>query len=101
MSIFARRQQDIGIQRQEVVAALAEVGAIFTIFIIAFTGREMFSDGVRQFLTVLSLLAGALGALAGGWVLMRGVQYQSSRLARLAMGGVMAFIGIYTVVHVL
>lgn len=102
MSIFAgQSSSDNGIQRNEVVAALVEVAAIFTIFIVAFTGRDTFGDGVKQLLIVLSLLAGALGTLAGGWVLVRGFQFQSSRVARLALGGFMAAIGIYTIVHVL
>lgn len=102
MSIFAGQKPERGgIQRSEIVAALAEVTAIFTIFIVAFTGRDAFGDGVKQFLTVLSLLAGALGALAGGWVLLRGIQIQTGRVGRLALGGFMAFIGIYTFVHVL
>ena len=102
MSIFAGQSSaGGGIKRNEVVAALVEVAAIFTIFIVSFTGRDTFGDGVKQLLIALSLLAGALGALAGGWVLLRGIQIQPSRFARLALGGFMAFIGIYTIVHVL
>lgn len=102
MSIFTgQSSKSGGIQRNEAVAALTEVAAIFTIFIIAFTGRDTFGDGVKQLLIVLSLLAGALGTLAGAWVLLRGFQIQSSRFARLTLGGFMATIGIYTIVHVL
>lgn len=102
MSIFTRQQaKTTGLQRKEIVAAVAEVSSIFLIFIVAFTGRNAYGDNVRQLLVALSLTAGALGTLAGLWVLLRGVQIQSSRVARFALGGFMAAIGIYTIVHVL
>lgn len=102
MSIFTGSgRENTGLQRNELVAAAIEVGAIFTIFIIAFTGRSAFGDGVRQLLIVLSVIAGALGAVAGLWVLMRAIQFQAARVSRLALGSFMTFVGIYTVVHVL
>lgn len=102
MSIFTRPETtEVPLQRNEIVAAVAEVTSIFTIFIIAFTGRDAYGDGVRQLLIALSLTAGGLGTLAGLWVLLRGFQIQTSRLQRLALGGAMAAIGIYTIVHVL
>lgn len=102
MSIFSRELQPAGgIQRNEFLLAAAELVAIFTIFIIAFTGRDVFGDGVKQVLIALSLLAGAFGAVAGAWVFIRGIMFQPSRVLRLALGGFMAAIGIYTIVHVL
>lgn len=102
MSSFTRSEREnTGLQRSELVAAAIEVAAIFTIFIIAFTGRSAFGDGVRQLLIVLSVIAGTLGAVAGLWVLLRAVQFQASRILRLALGSFMTFIGVYTVVHVL
>lgn len=99
--ITGTKREDNGLRRSEVLAAVAEVAALVGIFLIAFTGRSVFGDGVKQFLTVLSVVAGAVGALAGLFVLLRAVQYQTSRIPRLMLGSFMAFIGIYTIVHVL
>lgn len=102
MSIFTGpKYDDAGLQRNELWMAAAEVAAIFAIFIIAITGRSTFGDGVKQMLTVLSVIVGALGAVAGAMVFLRGIQMQTSRVARFALGGFMAFIGIYTIIHVL
>jgi len=102
VSIFTREQAHVrGLQRNEIMAAVAEVTAIFAIFIIAFTGRDLYGDNVRLLLIGLSLLAGALGALAGLWIMLRGLQVQTSRIPRLALGGAMAAMGIYTIIHVL
>lgn len=99
--ITSPRGRQSGIQRSEIMAAVVEVLAIFTIFIIAFTGRSVLGDGVKQFLTVLSVVAGALGAVAGIIIMLRGVVQEISRIPRLALGAFMAAIGIYTVIHVL
>jgi hypothetical protein len=102
VSIFVRHQDRNGqSMRQDAVAAGVELAAIIGIFLFAFNTRGMFGDTVRQTLIALSLLAGALGAIAGGWVLIRAIQYQPYRLQRLALGGFMAAVGIYTIVHVL
>ena len=102
MSIFTgSRHDEAGIRRDEILAAVAEVVAIFTIFIVAFTGRSYLSDAIKDVLVVLSLFAGAAGAVAGVWVLARGVQHAASRIPRLALGSFMTAIGIYTIVHVL
>jgi hypothetical protein len=102
VSIFVRQQDRTGQSiRQDVVAAGVELAAIVGIFLFAFNTRGMFGDTVRQTLIALSLLAGSLGAVAGGWVLLRAIQLQPYRLQRFALGGFMAAIGIYTVVHVL
>jgi len=95
-----------GTQKRRTSASRADRGRRrgwrdLTIFIIAFTGRSAFGDGVRQLLIVLSVIAGSLGAVAGMWVLLRAIQFQASRVPRLALGSFMTFIGIYTVVHVL
>jgi NO-binding membrane sensor protein with MHYT domain len=102
MSMFTREQEQIGgLQRKEIVAAVAETTAIFTIFVVAFTGRDLYGDIVRQLLIGLSLTAGVLGTLAGLWVIARGLQIQTTRVPRLALGGAMAAMGIYTIIHVL
>lgn len=102
MSIFSREMESTGgIQRSEIMLAVGEVLAICSIFVVAFTGREHFGDGVRQVLIALSLLAGTFGAVAGGWVFIRGIIFEPSRIARLVLGGLMAAFGIYTIVHVL
>lgn len=100
-TLTSSKRENLGLQRNELIAAAVEVGAIFTIFIIAFTGRSAFGDGVRQLLIVLSVIAGVSGAGAGLWVLLRAIQFQAARIPRLALGSFMAFIGVYTVIHVL
>lgn len=101
VSSLARGRQSAGLQRQELLAAAAEVTAIVGIFLFAFTTRGMFGDTVRYILITLSLLAGFLGTLAGGWLLYRAAQLPAARLQRVMLGGFMAAIGIYTIVHVL
>ena len=78
-----------------------EAAAILLIFIVAFTGRDAFGEQVKQLLTVLSIIAGSGGAVAGGWIAWRGIASGAGRWQRLALGAVMVFIGGYTVVHVL
>ncbi len=92
---------ETGITKRELTVAGVEVLAIFTIFIIAFTGRSTFGEGVKTALTVLSVIVGLAGAVAGVLTIWRGVQFQPSRLTRIVLGGLMTFIGTYTVVHVL
>jgi hypothetical protein len=87
--------------RQEWSLAGGELAALFVLFIIAFTGRDAFGEQVKQLLTVLSALAGGLGALAGGWIAWRGLANGAGRRQRLALGGVMSLLGVYTVIHVL
>lgn len=90
-----------GVSRREALAATAEVAALFIVFIIAYTGRDTFSDGVKSGLTALSAAIGLAGAAAGAVVAGRGVRSPRGRITRIALGGVMAFLGIYTIVHVL
>lgn len=87
--------------RQEWGLLGGEVAALVLIFIVAFTGRDTFGEQVKQLLTVLSIVAGSAGAVAGGWVAWRGVASGMSRWQRLALGGVMMLLGGYTVIHVL
>ncbi|MEX1157689.1 MAG: hypothetical protein WEC79_02020 [Thermomicrobiales bacterium] len=87
--------------RQEALWALAETAALFLIFITAFTGRGTFGDGAKTLLTILSIAAGSVGALAGLVVARRALADPARRIGRLAIAGWMAFAGIYTVVHVL
>lgn len=102
MSIFSREMESTGgIQRTEILLAVGEVLAICGIFVVAFTGRPYFSDGVRQIMIALSLGAGIFGALAGSWVFIRGIMLEPSRIQRLVLGGLMAAFGIYTIIHVL
>lgn len=90
-----------GIQREELAAAGIEVAVLFLLFIIAFTGRSAFGEGIRLVLSVLSVTAGALGAVAGLLVIGRSVVIRASRVGRFLLGAFMTFIGLYTVVHVL
>jgi hypothetical protein len=87
--------------RQEALWALAETAALFLIFITAFTGRDALGDGAKTLLTILSIAAGSVGALAGLVVARRALADPAGRIGRLAIAGWMAFAGIYTVVHVL
>jgi hypothetical protein len=103
MSTVADHQRQSGnrLERWEWQAAIAEVLALVVIFLIAFTGRSAFGDGVKTALTVLSVIAGAAGALAGLAIALRGLRLPAARIQRLALGTFMAFIGAYTIVHVL
>ena len=89
------------ITRGEKRAALAEAAAVLLTFLVAFTGRSTFPDVVKTMLVGVSILIGAGGAFAGLGIIARGVASGEGRLARLALGGVMAFVGGYTIVHVL
>lgn len=90
-----------GSVRQELRWLGLEVLTLFAIFIVAFTGRDAFGDGVKAFLTVLSVLAGVSGVAAGLLVAARGFSVPSGRVARLGIAAAMIFFGAYTVVHVL
>lgn len=90
-----------GLQRQEVLAAVAETLGLFLIFIVAFTGRDAFGDAIKTLLIVLSVVVGSAGAAAGGVVVARGLAGQAGRFARLALGGLMIVMGVYSVIHVL
>lgn len=103
MSIRTERHTGVqgGVTRQELLAAAAEVAALFLVFIVAFTGRDTWSDAMKTFLTVLSVAVGGIGAGAGGWVSSRAIASPHGRLARIGLGAFMIFIGVYTIVHVL
>ena len=90
-----------GVNRREALAAVAEVAALVLVFIVAFTGRDTFSDGVKSFLTILSVAIGVAGAAAGVIVIRRGLLSAAGRLGRVALGGFMVFLGVYTMIHVL
>jgi hypothetical protein len=87
--------------RQDALWALAETAALFLIFIVAFTGRDSIGDSVKLLLTILSIAAGSIGALAGVIVGRRALAASSGRIGRLAIAGWMVFAGVYTVIHVL
>ena len=97
---IATRRSRCGI-RQEALWALAETAALYLIFIVAFTGRDAFGDGVKTLLTILSVAAGSAGALAGVVVARRALADPAGRFGRIAIAAWMAFTGIYTVIHVL
>lgn len=96
-----RRQPRNTLERWEWQAAIAEILALVIIFLIAFTGRSAFGDGVKTALTALSVAAGLAGAIAGLVIALRGLRSPAARLQRLALGIFMTFIGAYTIVHVL
>ncbi|MGH9176786.1 MAG: hypothetical protein ACRD1H_20625 [Vicinamibacterales bacterium] len=97
---IARRRRTEGL-RQEVTWAIAETGAIFLIFIVAFTGRDTLGDGAKTVLTILSVMAGVAGTTGALIVARRALAVQPGRLARFGLAGWMAFAGLYTIVHVL
>lgn len=89
------------VQRAEVLAAVAETAGLFLIFIVAFTGRDQFGDGIKQLLIALTIVVGGLGVAAGLAIGRRGLSGASGRVSRLALGAYMIFIGAYSIVHVL
>ncbi len=90
-----------GLRREEWLAAAAETAGLLLIFIVAFTGREQFGEAIKTLLVVLSVIVGGLGALAGLAIVRRGITFSSGRVARIALGAFMTFIGAYSIVHVL
>ncbi len=94
-------QRSRGGLRQDALWALAETATLFLIFIAAFTGRDAFGDNVKTLLTILSILAGSIGALAGLVVARRALAEPAGRIGRLVIAGWMIFAGVYTVIHVL
>lgn len=99
MQIATRRTR--GGLRQDALWALAETATLFLIFIVAFTGRDAFGDGIKMLLTILSIAAGSAGAVGGLVVARRALADPAGRIGRLAIAGWMAFAGVYTVIHVL
>lgn len=97
---IATRRSRAGL-RQEALWALAETATLFLIFIVAFTGRDAFGDGIKTVLTILSIAAGSIGAFGGLVVGRRALNESASRIGRLAIAGWMLFTGVYTVIHVL
>ena len=94
-------QHPRGGARQDARWALAETAALFLIFLVAFTGRDAFSDGIKPLLTILSIAVGSVGAVAGLVVGRRALADPAARIPRLAIGGWMVFAGVYTIIHVL
>lgn len=99
MQIATRRARP-GI-RQDALWALIETASLFLIFIVAFTGRDALGDGAKAILTILSIAAGSIGALAGLVVARRALAESAGRIGRFAIAGWMVFAGVYTVIHVL
>jgi hypothetical protein len=90
-----------GVTRGEKQAALAEVLALLATFLVAFIGRPHFGETVKHLLIAISVLIGGVGAAAGLLTLRRGLLSPAGRAGRIALGGFMAFIGVYTIFHVL
>lgn len=94
-------QASTGAPKQELRWLAAEIVSLFAIFIVAFTGRDAFGDGVKLLLTILSIIAGLAGVGVGLLVAARTWGMRSGRIARFAIAGAMIFFGGYTVIHVL
>lgn len=90
-----------GSVRQELRWLGLEVLTLFAIFIVGFTGRDSYAEGIRSLLYVLSVIAGLAGIAGGLLVAARGFSVPSARVARLGIAAAMIFFGAYTVVHVL
>lgn len=99
MQIATRRARP-GI-RQDALWALIETATLFAIFLVAFTGRDVFGDAAKTLLTILSIAAGSIGAFAGVIVARRALAHATGRVGRLAIASWMIFAGVYTVIHVL
>lgn len=101
LTLPRREVPESGLTTPEKRAAIAEVLALFVTFLVAFTGRSHFSDAVKDVLIGISVLIGGAGAIAGLLTLRRALLARPGRVARLALGAFMTFIGAYTIVHVL
>lgn len=101
MQMQVATQHSRGGLRQDALWALAETAALFLIFIVAFTGRDALGDGAKSLLTILSIVVGSVGALAGVVIGRRALADRSGRIGRFAIAGWMVFAGTYTVIHVL
>lgn len=94
-------EQQSGIRREEILAAAAETLGLFLIFVVAISTRNLTGDAAKAILIALTWVVGAAGAGYGAIVLWRGVNQPAGRIARLALGAAMAFMGVYSIVHVM
>jgi hypothetical protein len=101
MRVSTKTETSAAPTRIELLAAAGETVGLFLIFIVAFTGRDKFGDGVKLALVVLSLIVGGGGVGAGVAIARRGLQSSQGRSARLVLAAFMIFIGAYSIVHVL
>lgn len=101
MALTQRSSKQTGMRRSEMVFGLAFFVAIVVLFLISFTGRSAFGDDVKTALTVLSAITGGVGFAGGLVILGRGLQHSEGRFSRLLAGVAIAFVGGYTVIHVL
>jgi len=90
-----------GIQREEILAAVAETLGLFLIFVVAITTRDLTGDWAKAILKALTWIVGLVGAGYGAMTIWRGISHPNGRIARVAVGGAMAFMGIYSIVHVM
>lgn len=89
-----------GLRREEMLAAAAETLGLFLIFVVAISTRDMTGTTAKAILTALTWIVGAMGAGYGAIVLWRGTTQPAGRIARLALGAAMVFMGVYSIVHV-
>ncbi|HMM43920.1 MAG TPA: hypothetical protein PKA95_18650 [Thermomicrobiales bacterium] len=90
-----------GIRREEILAAAAETLGLFLIFVVAISTRDLTGDAAKAILIALTWVVGVLGAGYGAIVFWRGATQPAGRVARLALGAAMAFMGVYSIVHVM
>lgn len=90
-----------GIRRDEILAATAETLGLFLIFVVAITTRDLTGDAAKAVLIALTWIVGAMGAGYGAIVLRRAMTQSAGRVARLALGAAMIFMGVYSIVHVM
>lgn len=101
MQGLSLREHRAGLQREEILAAAAETLGLFLIFVVAISTRDLTGDAAKTVLTALTWVVGSLGAGYGAIVAWRGIKQPAGRVARLALGAAMAFMGIYSIVHVM
>jgi uncharacterized membrane protein len=100
MRALSTHRRNEPIQRQELVAAAGELLGLFLIFAVAITTRDVFGDTVKAVLIALTWIVGITGAAFGVATLIRGATNPTRRIARIALGAFMIFIGLYSVIHV-
>ncbi|MEI2619032.1 MAG: hypothetical protein V9F06_15585 [Thermomicrobiales bacterium] len=101
MQRLSTGERSAGIRREEILAGAAETLGLFVIFVVAITTRDLTGDAAKAILIALTWVVGTLGAGYGAIVLWRAATHPAGRLARLALGAGMMFMGIYSIVHVM
>lgn len=101
MQGLSTNDQRSGIRREEILAAVGETLGLFLIFVVAITTRDLTGDAAKAILIALTWVVGLAGAGYGALILWRGATRPAGRIARLAVGAAMMFMGIYSIVHVM